>query len=80
MNKRELQIVEIATRQIVKRLDVTGRSERQIERLERGLHGHRALLRRRPNGRGEFMSHDTELVALEQRGPTSLGRHRKIFK
>lgn len=37
MNKRELRVVEIATKKVVRTFDVTGKSERQIEKLVRGL-------------------------------------------
>jgi hypothetical protein len=35
--KRYLEIVEIETREIVKRVDVTGKSERNIERVMSGM-------------------------------------------
>ncbi len=35
--KRELLIKEIATREIVERVDVTGKSDRDIERITRGM-------------------------------------------
>ena len=35
--KRELQIKEILTREVVDRVDVTGKSESTVERIERGM-------------------------------------------
>ena len=35
--KRYLNVVEIGTNKIVKSIDVTGKSERAIERIERGM-------------------------------------------
>jgi hypothetical protein len=35
--KRELQVVEIATREVVSRVDVTGKSDNSIDRIERGM-------------------------------------------
>ena len=34
---RELRIVDMETGEVVKRIDVTGKSERQIERIEMGM-------------------------------------------
>ena len=35
--KRVLQITEFVTQKVVKEVDVTGRSENSIERIERGM-------------------------------------------
>ena len=37
MDERKLQVINIETFEIVKELDVTGRSDSNVERIERGM-------------------------------------------
>lgn len=50
--KRDLLVVNLETDEVVERIDVTGRSESSVERVERGL------LRKTDTER--FYVHDTE--------------------